>query len=235
MDEKAKNFFAKKNIPFQDIIYFVRKNHKTELHLTNGNTIITYLPIKVLLSVIPEGIFLSINKGIVVGKAHITHILNNVYTMVDGASFVGRVRTPGRHLLNKYELMSNPELSKASKIKADKSHLAGQFNILEDLPLPFTVVELVFDQEGRGMDFIFRYCNKEMLSMFGLTEDGIINRSLYEVFKYADKKWMVTYADVAMNGTSRIFTTFSYILQTNISVYCYQPAPNFCAYAIVKG
>lgn len=234
MDEKAKNFFAKKNIPFQDIIYFIRKNHKTELHLSNGNNIITYLPIKVLLSVIPEGIFLSINKGVVVGKNHITHISNNVYTMIDGASFVGRVRTPGRHLLNKYELMSSSNNIKVPKLNNHVEDVPIKFAILDNMPLAFCLIELVFDQEGRGMDLVFRYCNKELCKLIQLPLEAILNKSFYEVFKNGDKKWLITYADVAMNGTSRIINSYSQEIDCNLNIYCYQPAPNFCACTAIK-
>lgn len=234
MDEKAKNFFAKKNIPFQDIIYFVRKNHKTELHLTNGNIIITYLPIKVLLSVIPDGIFISINKGVVVGKNHITHIVNNVYTMIDGVNFVGRVRTPGRHLLNKYELMSSSNTLKSSKLNGTFDDVADKFAVLDNLPIAFALIELVFDQEGRGMDFVFRYCNKELTTLTQLPLASFLNKSFYEVFKNADKKWLITYADVAMNGQSRVINSYSQELDCNVNVYCYQPATNYCACAVIK-
>jgi len=30
------------------------------------------------------------------------------------------------------------------------------------MPLAFCVIELVFDANGRGVDFVFRYCNEEM-------------------------------------------------------------------------
>lgn len=234
MDEKAKNFFAKKNIPFQDIIYFVRKNHKTELHLTNGNTIVTYLPIKVLLSVIPEGIFLSINKGVVVGKAHITHIVNNEYTMIDGVSFVGRVRTPGRHLLNKYELMSSPNSIKLPRHKGPTASIAEQFALLDELPMAFFVMEVVFEEKGVGVSYIFRYANKEMEKMYLLRQEQLVNHSFYEIFKNADRKWHLTFSEVAMNGVSRTTTTYSNYLDLQVKVYCYQPAPNFCACAIIK-
>ena len=234
MDEKAKNFFAKKNIPFQDIIYFVRQNHKTELHLTNGNVIVTYLPIKVLLTAIPSGILLSINKGIVIAKAHVTNINNNVYTMIDGATFTGRVRTPGRHLLNKYELMSNPQNLKLAKAANANENLPAKFSILDDMPLAFCIIELVFDKNGKGMDFIFRYCNKEMEQLEGVPMDEMLNRSFYEVFKNGDKKWLITYADVAINGTPRVINCYSPEIDSQLNIYCFQPAPNFCACSLIK-
>ena len=40
--------------------------------------------------------------------------------------------------------------------------LLEKYSILNDMPLAFCVIELVFDANGRGVDFVFRYCNEEM-------------------------------------------------------------------------
>ena len=34
----------------------------------------------------------------------------------------------------------------------------------------------------------------------GIPVSEMLNRSFYEVFENGDKKWLVTYADVALNG-----------------------------------
>ena len=33
---------------------------------------------------------------------------------------------------------------------------------MDEMPLAYCVIELVFDEDGHGVDFIFRYCTKEM-------------------------------------------------------------------------
>ena len=61
--------------------------------------------------------------------------------------------------------------------------------------LAFRIIELVFDAEGHGVDFVFRYCNDEMAVVEGIPVSEMLNRSFYEVFENGDKKWLVTYAD----------------------------------------
>ena len=77
------------------------------------------------------------------------------------------------------------------------------------MPLAFCVIELVFDEKGHGVDFVFRYCNEMMADVEGIPVSEMINRSFYEVFENGDKKWLVTYADVALNGNKRILTDYS--------------------------
>ena len=64
------------------------------------------------------------------------------------------------------------------------------------MPLTFCIIELVFDAEGHGVDFVFRYCNDEMAVVEGIPVSEMLNRSFYEVFENGDKKWLVTYADI---------------------------------------
>lgn len=50
------------------------------------------------------------------------------------------------------------------------------------MPLAFCVIELVFDEKGHGVDFVFRYCNEMMADVEGIPISEMINRSFYEVF-----------------------------------------------------
>ena len=43
---------------------------------------------------------------------------------------------------------------------------------------------------GHGVDFIFRYCNKEMAVVEGVPVEEMLNRSFYEVFR-KDRKSVV--------------------------------------------
>ena len=107
--------------------------------------------------------------------------------------------------------------------------------ILNDMPLAFCVIELVFDANGRGVDFVFRYCNEEMAVVEGIPVSEMLNNSFYEVFKNGDKKWLVTYADVALNGTKVILHDYSPEIGKDLSIYCFQPHPGYCACILIPG
>lgn len=83
------------------------------------------------------------------------------------------------------------------------------------------------------MDFVFRYCNRAMEPVEGLTVEQMVDRSFYEVFPKGDRKWIVPYADVAMNGTTRILNDYSSEVQKNLRISCFQPEPGYCACMIV--
>lgn len=221
MISSEERFIKKKGIQPVKIMYMTKADRKTILHMENGDVIETFHPMKRLIDVMPAADFLVINKGIVVSPRYVKKVDNNVYFMTDGSSFHGRTRVSRKS---------------DDDIKAEEITIQSwdEFQILNNMPLAFCIIELVFDENGHGMDFIFRYCNKEMETLEGKRMEEMIDHSFYEVFKDGDKKWLITYADVALNGESRMIESYSPEVNATLRIYCFQPKPNFCACALMK-
>lgn len=229
MTKQFEKFFRKHHIEPENILYLAREDGKTAIHLNDGRVVDTFSPLKTVASQI-EGIsLLSINKGIILNEKEIVSIEKGLYTMTDGATFRGRVRTPGAH--NRKAHVLNHHLP--SPIPVPKN-LFERFSILDHMPLAFCVIEIVFDQEGHGIDFIFRYCNHAMEKFEGKKLDEMLNHSCYEIFPNTDKKWAISYADVALNGASREIVDYSSIHGSNVRVYCFQPQEGYCACLMTK-
>lgn len=83
------------------------------------------------------------------------------------------------------------------------------------------------------LNFVFRYCNDEMAVVEGIPVSEMLNRSFYEVFENGDKKWLVTYADVALNGNKHILQDYSPEIDKTLTIYCFQPASGYCACVLI--
>lgn len=216
-------YFQKHNLCAENILYIYRKDRKTVIQRTDGEEFALFIPVHSILSALPESEFLSISKGIVVCRSHIVDISKDgVYTMSDGRTFQGRKRG----------LSSHRRLRTEIGLAGTKPHplsMLEKCSLLDDMPLAYCVIELVFNAEGHGVDFIFRYCNAEMAVMEGVPVEEMLNRSFYEVFRNGDKKWLVAYADVALNGTKRILHDYSPEIDKYLTIHCYQPEPGYCA------
>ena len=92
-------------------------------------------------------------------------------------------------------------------------------------------VELTFDAAGHGVDFVFRYCNPMMAVVEGVPVENMVNRSFYEVFPDGDRKWLVSCADTALNGSCHTLRDYSRELEQNLTIHCYQPEFGYCASA----
>ena len=214
------HFFERKNIDISNILYLTRQNPDTKITFFDGKEIRTAIPVKEIAIYLPDEEFVNITKGVLLRKSQIVNISDDgLYTMTDGSVFQGRKRNISQH---KTEKMIPLELLE-------------KCSILNDMPLAFCVIELVFDVNGRGVDFVFRYCNEEMAVVEGIPVSEMLNNSFYEVFENGDKKWLVTYADVALNGTKVILHDYSPEIGKDLTIYCFQPHPGYCACILIPG
>lgn len=218
-----KSFWAKKGVKVSDVMYITRDGRKTVITLENGSKIETFNPIKSILETCPNETFECINKGIVISPKYVVDVKNKEYRMKDGTTFTGRVRTTPKQRKNMDKYNGLLPISEWE-----------QFAILDKMPMAFCIIELVFNERGHGIDFIFRYCNKEMEELEGKSIDEMVNSSFYEIFENGDKKWLITYADIALNGGKKIIESYSPEIGSNLRIYCFQPKPNYCACALLK-
>ena len=229
------HFFERKNIDISNILYLTRQNPLTKITFFDGKEILTAIPVKEIAIYLPDEEFVNITKGILLRKSQIVNISDDgLYTMTDGSVFQGRKRNISQHK----QLRQALGLSKEQDEKAEKMiplELLEKCSILNDMPLAFCVIELVFDANGRGVDFVFRYCNEEMAAVEGIPVSEMLNHSFYEVFENGDKKWLVTYADVALNGKKVILHDYSPEIGKDLTIYCFQPHPGYCACILIPG
>ena len=227
------HFFERKNIDIANILYLTRQNPHTKITFFDGKEILTAIPVKETAIYLPDEEFVNITKGVLLRKSQIVNISDDgLYTMTDGSVFQGRKRNISQHK----QLRQALGLSKEQDEKAEKRiplELLEKCSILNDMPLAFCVIELVFDANGRGVDFVFRYCNEEMAVVEGISVSEMLNNSFYEVFENGDKKWLVTYADVALNGTKVVLHDYSPEIGKDLSIYCFQPHPGYCACILI--
>ena len=216
-------YFKKHGLCAENILYIYRKDRKTVIHRSDGEEFALFIPVQSVLSALPESEFLSISKGTVVCRSHIVNISDDgIYTMSDGRTFQGRKRDMSSHRRLRTEIG-------LAKTKPHPLSMLEKCSLLDDMPLAFCVIELVFNQDGHGIDFIFRYCNAEMANVEGVPVEEMLDRSFYEIFRNGDKKWLVAYADVALNGTKHTLHDYSPEINKYLTIHCYQPEPGYCA------
>lgn len=153
MDKKVLKFLTRANIKPSDILYFIREERQTVVHLVNGETVSTYIPMKYLLAAMPKGAFLNITKGVVIAAGEIARIDGAVYTMRSGQQFLGRRRGAGEHKTNRTRLENRADAP--GRVVADSLEL--RFSGLDNSPLACCVIELVINGAGDGQAQVYRY------------------------------------------------------------------------------
>lgn len=221
-------YFKRNHIEPDNILYIYRNSGKTVICSKSGEIASSTVRMQDLLEFLPKGEFLSISRSAIVRRDKILNISKDgVYTMPDGKTLQGRTRYLSTHRRLRKEMHFNVPMPQAEFVPP--LSFFEKCSILDDMPVAYCVIELVFDENGHGVDFVFRYCNKHMEVVEGIPVEEMLNRSFYEVFKNGDRKWLISYADVALNGVQRTLYDYSPEIDKNLTIYCYQPEPGYCA------
>ena len=142
-------WFQKNDLCPENILYLYRNDRKTVVHRMDGEEAALYAPLHSVLSVLPEDRFLNISKGIAVCRSQIVNISNDgVYTMSDGRTFQERKRGMRDHRRLRAEIGVADTQPHSMNMS-----LLEKCSLLDDMPLAFCVIELVFNEDGHGVDF----------------------------------------------------------------------------------
>ncbi len=223
MSTPLERFFEKFTIKPESIKSLTRADGKTFINMVDGRHIETYYSVKNILDALPGENFVMVNKGTALALNQIERVEGTTYYLIDGTTVTGRKRRSAKqtqlvNYINDSILECQPKMFSIDRYK-----------VLDDMPLAFCIIEVLFTENGRGIDFIFRYCNREMANIEGRTMDEMMNHSFYEVFPNADKKWLVAYSDVALNGNVHNLDYFSNEAGRPLHITCFQPKEGYCA------
>ena len=205
------------------------------LCLDNGEEKNTTAPFYEIEKILPEDEFLVIRKGVAVRKSAIVAIGDDgIYTMMDGRTYKGTTRRLAAHKRIRKALGLERKAPAPPPEQHDEEPrlpltLLEKCTLIENMPVAYCIIELVFDKSGHGIDFIFRYCNKYMAVVEGVPVEDMVNHSFYEVFKNGDHKWLVAYADTALNGGAHTLCDYSPEIGKWLTIHCYQPEPGYCS------
>lgn len=214
--------YRKAQIPVDDIVHITVEGRKTKITRSDGSAVRTNKSLKDVYADLPDETFSNINRGIVVSKRYIKDEKDGIITMTDGTEFRRRVRSDRA-----------PKPQKKKPVHPDAPHIQcpasalGQW--LDQLPMPMLIMELVYGKAGSGMDFLVRYCNREMARLEGVTPQDIRDGSVSVLPNIGSAKWMAVFADVALSGSSRVIEDALEGSERYMQLRCFQPQPGFCA------
>ncbi len=88
--------------------------------------------------------------------------------------------------------------SETPPVPDDELH--AQYRCFDALPIAFTDIEMVLDEDKNAVDWIFRYANSALARLEKTPLHELIGRSFRSVFPNMDSKWLKSYERAALYG-----------------------------------
>ena len=228
--DSIRRLMSKNDFTAEDVSYILRDENSTCIHLLDGRVITCLIPLGHFQKYLPENSFSRINKSILLCVRQVVNVNHGQYLMTDGAVLEGRHHGTKCHTDFMRRMISEQPAAPGTGLCS----IQERFSAYDTMPVPFCIIQLVFDIYGRGTTFIFRYCNQMMEELHEKPLKNLINHSFCDVFENSDDTWLIRYGDVAKNGGFRIFKEYRPDLGKHVTILCYQVFPGFCGCILLE-
>lgn len=216
-------------IPASSIIYASVTDKLCKIHLDNGDTLSLFITISELLEKLGEEDFLRVSRSSMVAYTAVESV-NQEEIILYGGVRIPYSRSRRREIMDKARnCMERQVVCRDMNRAVGELDFVHGFSFWEEVPIGFGVLEFVADCTGRFSDFIFRYVNRALAELEGVTADALINRAYGQIFKEAHNKRLAIYSKVAFMGDTVELIDYSPELGKELLILCYQPAYGYCA------
>ncbi len=186
---------------------------------------INSLTIKLFVAICGFAVFffmvqLLITKRIIV--APLNQITNKAIAISQNDSLLGQtvsIKGQGelKELANAFSCMSerlaenkdNLELLVKQRTKQLEDSRKEYQDLFEKMLDAFSLQELIVDDLGNPIDFVFKKVNPAFEKIIGLSADTIVEKSVFDVLPGIEKKWIEIYGEVVLTGVPVQFEQYS--------------------------
>ena len=102
------------------------------------------------------------------------------------------------------------------------------YKICDALPFAFTDIEMVFNEEKKAVDWIFRYGNEALAALEKQPVDKMIGSSFSSLFSNMDSKWLQGFDRATLYGETLEIMDYSPEIDTNLKIICFPTFPGHC-------
>lgn len=208
------------------ILYIIMHGKIAEIHIVGGSVYETRATLKDLEGLLKED-FVKIHRGCIVSVKAIHDVTDTVdlsngellYTVRKKKQIVAEIQEKQKRMIN--------ALGKRG-IPATEEEYRRYYSSFEYLPIAFTDIEMVFNEESHAVDWIFRYANQELARLEKLSLNQLLGKSFGSLFSNMDSKWLRSYERSALYGEVLELMDYSPEIDTNLKVICFPTFKGHC-------
>lgn len=103
-----------------------------------------------------------------------------------------------------------------------------RFKSFDELPIAFTDIEMVLDNEHNAVDWIFRYGNPALSRLEKIPLEKIVGSSFSSLFPNMDSKWLRSYERAALYGETLQIIDYSPEIDAYLDIICFPTGEGHC-------
>ena len=210
-----------------DILYVIMSDDHCTIHMFDGSVYRCRTTLKALKKQWNEG-FMEVKRGCMIAVSAISNIGDKILlSNGEEICYTKRKKKALREELQKKQELMIAKISK-KKLPLTPEEYGKYYKICDSLPFAFTDIEMVFNEEKKAVDWIFRYGNEALATLEKLPLDKMIGNSFSSLFSNMDAKWLHVHERATLYGETLEIMDYSPEIDTNLKIIRFPTFPGHC-------
>ena len=209
------------------ILYVLMLSKKAELHVSEGSVYKTRMTLDQLEKMLGDG-FIKVHRGCIVSAMAIHDITDNI-NLINGES-LGYTLRKKNQIIDQFHAKQKRMISSfiEENVPTTEEEYRKYYSSFDHLPFAFADIEMIFNEERRAVDWIFRYGNPALARLEKLPLEQLIGKSFGSLFENMDSKWLRCYELATLYGEKLEIMDYSPEIDTYLKVICFPTFPGHC-------
>ena len=214
-------------ISISTILYILMVNKTAEIHVSGDKIYETRMTLSQLEEKLGDG-FIKVNRGCIVSAMAIHDITDNI-NLNNGESLIYTIRKKNQ-IIEQFRLKQKSIISSFRRdgIPITEEEYRKHYSSFDNMPFAFTDIEMIFNDESRAVDWIFRYGNPALAKLEKLPLERLIGSSFGSLFSNMDSKWLHSYERATLYGEMLEIIDYSPEIDTYLKVICFPTFKGHC-------
>lgn len=214
-------------VPLIDILYISAKKGMAYIHTLDGEIIETRTPIHLLEDALGDA-FIRVGRKYLASVMSIRSETDAVhFSNGETISYPCNRKAEVRAMLSEKQKLFIERLYDDATPRTEEAY-REYYRGFENLPFAFTDIEMVFNEELRAVDWIFRYGNPALARLEKRPLNKLIGKSFGSVFSNMDSKWLRSYEQAVLYRKTLEIMDYSPEIDTNLKIICFPTFRGHC-------
>ena len=216
------------DISTEDILYITISDKLSFLHLCDGVKLNLFITLSELEQQLPRTDFIRISRNSIVNYKAIRSIKDaRIYLINEEALTYSKRRE--KSILVGFQQYQHRKASAEDLVSADYPiDFAEVYKAFDDIPIPFAVLEMTFDDARHCTDLIVRYANQATAVLYGKQLGTVVGQPINSIFKNRQDELARVYPRVAYDGEQIELEHYSSRINKVIHIQCFQHIHGYC-------
>lgn len=209
------------------ILYVLMVGNTAEIHVSGDKIYKARKSLSELEKMLGDD-FIKVHRGCLVSVLAIHDITDHI-NLSNGEKLIYTIRKKNE-ILDQFQDKQKRIIKsfQNENIPVTEAEYHQYYSSFDYMPFAFTDIEMIFNEESRAVDWIFRYGNESLAKLEKLPLEQLIGSSFGTLFSNMDSKWLRSYERATLYGETLEIIDYSPEIDTYLKVICFPTFKGHC-------